>query len=277
MQKNMPPMNASSDATTQAADGAEQITEAQRKAAMDIVNRAPASTWFYYGVVGAIFTGIFLWLDWRYAKPGGLVFVGGLFVISVVILAVSGRSYARMLLEVKAGRYRQGTARVDWQGVRYGATVSGHVLDLTTFSLRPGTYRFSYLPYTGYVVAAEALSVDPEPVARAILANALAWSNGFTQADLSAYRQGKLLKQGRLVDSKVTYADGVVRRTQEAREFRSARGSSTNTSYYYQLGQHKWYVGQGAYNALMEGETYRVYFLPDSDRLLAIEPIEAAT
>ncbi len=277
MQKNMPPMDASSDAETQAADGARQITEAQRKAAMDIVNRAPASSWFYYGVVGAILTGIYLWLDWRFAKPGALVFVGGLFAISLVIFAVSGLSYARMLREVNAGRYQQGTARVDWQGVRYGATVSGHVLDLSTFSVKPGTYRFSYLPYTGYVAAVDALTVDPEPVVRAILANALAWSIGFTQADLSAYRQGKLLKQGRLVDSQVTSADGVVRRIKESQDSRSAGRNSRTTYYYYQLGQHTWSVGLGAYNALMEGETYRAYFLPDGDRLLAIEPIDAAT
>jgi len=47
-----------------------------------------------------------------------------------------------------------------------------------------------------------------------------------------------------------------------------------NTRYYlYQLGETKFRVSKSAYNALIEGGEYRVYFAPRSKRLVAIEPL----
>ena len=42
---------------------------------------------------------------------------------------------------------------------------------------------------------------------------------------------------------------------------------------YYVIGSHKYYVFEAAYNALVEGEHYRIYYLPRSKRLVAVEPI----
>ena len=64
---------------------------------------------------------------------------------------------------------------------------------------------------------------------------------------------------------KVEYADGHV-----TRHIRRAR----NSRYYiYQLGDMKFNVSKAAYNALIEGREYRVYFTPRAKRLVAIEPV----
>jgi hypothetical protein len=48
---------------------------------------------------------------------------------------------------------------------------------------------------------------------------------------------------------------------------------SRNTRYYtYQINGFKFHVSKSAYNALIEGRNYRVYFAPRSKRLVAIEP-----
>jgi hypothetical protein len=45
------------------------------------------------------------------------------------------------------------------------------------------------------------------------------------------------------------------------------------TFHFYRLGSQKWLVSQAAYYALMEGQRYRVYYLPRSKLLVGIEPI----
>ena len=63
----------------------------------------------------------------------------------------------------------------------------------------------------------------------------------------------------------VTYMDGQV-----TKYIRHGR----NTRYYlYQLGTTKFRVSKSAYNALIEGREYRVYFAPRSKRFVAIEPL----
>jgi hypothetical protein len=47
-----------------------------------------------------------------------------------------------------------------------------------------------------------------------------------------------------------------------------------NTRYYtYQVNGLRFRVSMSAYNALIEGREYRIYFAPRSKRLVAIEPI----
>jgi hypothetical protein len=66
-------------------------------------------------------------------------------------------------------------------------------------------------------------------------------------------------------NGKVTHMDGQV-----TRHIRRAR----NTRYYlYQLNDIKFNVSLSAYNALIEGQGYRVYFTPRAKRLVAIEPL----
>ncbi len=56
--------------------------------------------------------------------------------------------------------------------------------------------------------------------------------------------------------------------------YKSKRAGRTVT-YYYVLESMNWIVSRGAYNALVEGDTYRVYYVPRSRRLVAIEPVES--
>lgn len=66
-------------------------------------------------------------------------------------------------------------------------------------------------------------------------------------------------------DGKVEHMDGQV-----TRHIRRGR----NTRYYfYQLDDVKFIVPKSAYNALIEGKEYRVYFTPRAKRLVAIEPL----
>lgn len=66
-------------------------------------------------------------------------------------------------------------------------------------------------------------------------------------------------------NGKIEYMDGQV--TRQVRRGRNAR------YYIYQLGDIKFNVSKAAYNALIEGREYRVYFTPRAKRLVAIEPI----
>jgi len=66
-------------------------------------------------------------------------------------------------------------------------------------------------------------------------------------------------------NGKVEHTDGLV-----TRHIHHAR----NTLYYtYQINNLKFHVSRSAYNALIEGRQYRVYFAPRSKRLVAIEPL----
>ena len=62
--------------------------------------------------------------------------------------------------------------------------------------------------------------------------------------------------------------DRVVRQTRRTRYYRF---------YYYVSGSHKFQVSESAYNALIEGKPYRIFYVPRSKRLVSMEPIGAST
>lgn len=68
---------------------------------------------------------------------------------------------------------------------------------------------------------------------------------------------------GDLWNGKASRVEGTV-----ARETRWSRYSR---SYYYVAGSHRFQVSEAAYNALFEGKTYCIYFVPRSQRLVSIE------
>jgi hypothetical protein len=55
----------------------------------------------------------------------------------------------------------------------------------------------------------------------------------------------------------------------------SGSGRSSHTVYYYSLGDLNFTVGSAAYEALIEGLTYRVFYLPRTKMLIGIEPISS--
>lgn len=68
---------------------------------------------------------------------------------------------------------------------------------------------------------------------------------------------------------KVVYSDGrVARHIHDAGRVRY---------YTYQVNTFKYYISESAYNALIEGLEYRVYFTPHSKRLMAIEPLKMSS
>jgi len=67
-----------------------------------------------------------------------------------------------------------------------------------------------------------------------------------------------------ILTGKATHTEGIV--TRHEHRTRNSR------SYSYQINQHKFKVSHIAYNALIDGREYRVYFAPRSKRLLGIEP-----
>ncbi len=52
-------------------------------------------------------------------------------------------------------------------------------------------------------------------------------------------------------------------------------GRSQSVRYYYLLDSQRWKISEAAYNALIEGKRYRIFSLPRSKRLVAIEPLES--
>lgn len=54
---------------------------------------------------------------------------------------------------------------------------------------------------------------------------------------------------------------------------RKSSGRSSRTVYYYVIGGREFEVPQKAFPALLEKASYRAYFMPKTNRLLAIEPI----
>jgi hypothetical protein len=55
-----------------------------------------------------------------------------------------------------------------------------------------------------------------------------------------------------------------------ARDFRQYRYFR---SYYYVIDHRRFPVAKAAYDALLEGKTYRIYYAPHSKRLVSIEPL----
>jgi len=73
-----------------------------------------------------------------------------------------------------------------------------------------------------------------------------------------------------LRDGRVAMMDGVV--VHEMKRESDSDGGNT-TSYYYVINQQKFSVTGAAYNALVPGLHYRIYYLPHMHKLVSIEPL----
>jgi len=72
---------------------------------------------------------------------------------------------------------------------------------------------------------------------------------------------------------RVTYAEGQV--TRERDGWPDYQGSSESCSHYYVLGGKRFLVSGAGYAALVEGRSYRIYYLPDAptDRRQVVSPM----
>ncbi len=64
--------------------------------------------------------------------------------------------------------------------------------------------------------------------------------------------------------------EGIVRKERVV----TGSGRSQSVRYYYLMDSQRWKISNAAYNALIEGKRYRIYSLPRSKRLVAVEPLE---
>jgi len=147
------------------------------------------------GGFAALFATV-LWAQWQsYSdsnRTDGLV--GAVFLLAVCLLIFAwlyGRR-AQKLAEVAAGKMEQAEGHVVWQRGDYRAQIPGRMLPLTGFNLAAGRYRFSYLPRSGRLVAAELLEADTPAEQHDELLHTLAQANHFNLDDLPALRQGNL-------------------------------------------------------------------------------------
>jgi hypothetical protein len=266
--------------------------EQQQRIATAIKGEAAA------GLIGTGFFALLFGLPLAFKLATGL-FVA-LFVIALLGLLFFAWRSMRLLAEVQAGHIIRARGLVDWDLGRYRARLPGRALNVSAFNLAPGEYVFTYLPRSGRVLTAEPLSTDTPAKARAKLRLALAVANNFNLDDLPALRNGHLRPgtvhllwrawssvlgasylslwgensllsalQATLdvLDGKVSIARGVLQKTTTQTY---VRGEWTN--YFYKLGDRRWLVSPEAYHALIEGQPYRVFFLPRSHMLLGIEP-----
>jgi hypothetical protein len=126
-------------------------------------------------------------LDWQ----GQAIFGAGI-ALSLAVMVYFLARRQRALAEVRAGRLQRATGHIVWQGRGYRAEVPGHTLNLNDFNLAAGTYTFSFLPSSGWVVSAELVAADGPEQARDQLRHVLAVTNHFNLDDLPAFRQGQL-------------------------------------------------------------------------------------
>ncbi len=224
-----------------------------------------------------------------------------------------------------------------WLRNQYVAEVPGRRLRLLNSStgLLPGSYRFYFLPNTGWLLAAERVTPPGGDDPRAELLNVLAQVHGFNPEALEVNRQGRLAfaqqfklflaivmnclwfslavafigffawliagsaRQGNtqmiillvggaiaiavllfflwkiaqlgidMVRGQAALEEGAAQKTYTVTRTRHG----TSITHYYQLGKLKFKVSKAAYNALVEGAMYRLYYAPLSKTLIAIEPI----
>ena len=130
-----------------------------------------------------------------------LFFLLGVIVFGAVIL-YQRRQYMQrkeaLQQDLSHNEIRSDSGVLIFQGSAYRISVQGKSLKLPFGSkagLEPGvTYRFYYLQESGFVLSAEALSIDPEREAVTGLNNVLAEANAFNKEALLENRRGMLSK-----------------------------------------------------------------------------------
>lgn len=144
-----------------------------------------------------------------------------------------------------------------------------HVLGLvgTGVNLRPGPYRFYYLPKRKWLVSAEPLT--GEDALNANLLEVLAAAHGWTASDIRRLGQ---LSPTQLAEQQIAVREGIVK-TKSSSHTETLSGSDdiTINEYYYELDDLRFQVSEAACAALVNGLRYRVYYR--ERQLLGIEPL----
>lgn len=134
-------------------------------------------------------------------------------------------------------------------------------------TLRPGPYRFYYLPTRSWLLSAEPLASESE--LNANLMETLAAANNW---DISQIKQWSQLSPAQLAEQQIYMQEGPVTTAftpastpiHDDDEYREPE-------YYYQLDDLKFPVSEPAHSALLDGLRYRLYY--NDEQLLGVEPL----
>ncbi len=210
----------------------------------------------------------------------------------LVLLTVPPFIQYQQLLRRDLAEERLATAegRLVYKHYGYEAMTSDQTLLLPAAfqtELRPDIlYRFYFLPRSGYVLSAQALSASPAGEIRAALNAAFAAAFNLNQNVLWANRNGQLTAGQTLrllpkllqftgefgpgdvlvdlVQGRVEAVEGIGRKIMLPRPYQA---------HAYQIGEHRFQVSARAFDALIDDLPYRVYHTPRSGLLVSIEPL----
>lgn len=216
--------------------------------------------------------------------------------------ALKRAARARFRQQVAAGAYVIETTlgEIIWQGNRYIARTP-NALYPDWGGVGPGPYQFYYTTSFARVKGLNHFLLSAQPIhgatplaapqwmfapglsgdeqARQTLQKALGLTLHFTPQDLAANRQGTITeRQLHMLPPKVArrYAAhpvGCVQSLVGELEKRYSGGEGPSY-YYFVLDKQNFEVPSEAYDALLLGIRYQVYYLPQTKTLLSLEPLE---
>src|SRR5574341_42545 len=123
-----------------------------------------------------------------------VAFFGLILLIAIVPQAWNLMGALRTRSDLAGGQVESLDGQVTWRGKNYAAEVPGRRLRLPlgAAGLRPGSYRFFYLPDTGWLLSAERLAPPGSEDLNTELLAVLARVQGISVETIEANRQGRL-------------------------------------------------------------------------------------
>lgn len=270
------PFIPTTDPAAIAANRQGMLTEEQQK---EIVIATPARTWGFaiggFLLLGALSICVFSELG----ADAAIGIIGT--VIGLVVLFCAYRGVHMLLLRRKL--LSDNIEMADGQVV----FVPGSLVDPSKFvaetadnrklyvlgliglgvNLRPGPYRFYYLPKRKWLVSAEPLAGED-----ALNANLLDVLAATHEWDASSVRQLGRLSAAQLAEQQIAVREGIVKTTSSSHTvMQTGSDDLTVYDYYYELDDLRFQVSEAAYAALVKGLRYRLYYT--GGQLLGLEPL----
>ncbi len=270
------PFIPTTDPAATAANRQGTLTEEQKK---EIVSATPARTWGF-AIGGFLLLGVLLVCV--FSELGADAAIGIIApVIGLVVLFCAYRGAAMLLLrrkllsdsvETAAGQVVFAPGSLVDPSKFVAETDDNrklHVLGLVGLgvNLRPGPYRFYYLPKRKWLVSAEPLADEDE--LNANLLEVLAATNRWAA---SGIRQWGRWSPAQLAEQQIVVREGVVKTSSSSHTVMgSGSDDITVNEYYYELDDLRFQVSEAACAALVNGLRYRLYYT--GGQLLGLEPL----
>lgn len=179
-----------------------EITPGQRAMLGTETSYGCASLVIVCFVLPVIFVGIMavVWyMDSRRTLPlwGYALIIGVLaFILVIAIVPQLWRAFNawRVRQDLNAGQVETTEGQVNWRRNKYVVETPASRLYVPTLAggLMPGSYRFGFLPNTGWILSAERIIPPGGEDPRAELASVLAQVHGYSLDSLDTNRQGRM-------------------------------------------------------------------------------------